>query len=151
MAVLGSGSSILTVTDRGYGKRTRTEDFRGQGRGGRGIIAMKLSDRNGHVVGVRQVVDGEHVMIITNKGSVIRLATTDVSLLGRNTQGVRMVRLGKGDRVQALCNVAEGEQDEEAVAEGAGTVSAADVEAAAEADAEEVGETGADDESTDIE
>jgi DNA gyrase subunit A len=151
MAVLGSGSSILTVTDRGYGKRTRTEDFRGQGRGGRGIIAMKLSDRNGHVVGVRQVVDGEHVMIITNKGSVIRLATTDVSLLGRNTQGVRMVRLGKGDRVQALCNVAEGEQDEEAVAEGAGTVSAADVEAAAEAGAEEVGETGADDESTDIE
>jgi len=110
MAVLDSGSSILSVTEKGYGKRTRTEDYRAQGRGGRGIILTKCTDRNGDVAGIRQVVEGDHVMIITNRGSVIRMATEDVSQLGRNAQGVRMVRLAAEDRVQAVCNVAEADQ-----------------------------------------
>ncbi|NJK90298.1 MAG: hypothetical protein HC923_13535 [Myxococcales bacterium] len=113
MAVLTSGSSILTVTDRGYGKRTRTEDYRAQQRGGRGLILMRCTDKNGDIAGVRQVVEGDHVMIITNRGVVIRMATEDISLLGRNTQGVRLVRLDAEDRVQALCNVAEGEVEQE--------------------------------------
>ncbi len=111
MGILDSGSSILSVTEKGYGKRTRTEEYRAQQRGGRGIILIKASERNGMVVGVRQVMDGEHIMVISNRGVVIRMATEDISLLGRNTQGVRIVRLTSEDRVQAVCAVAESDPE----------------------------------------
>ncbi|MEM1025900.1 MAG: DNA gyrase subunit A [Myxococcota bacterium] len=111
MTVLDSGSAILSVTERGYGKRTPTEEYRGQQRGGRGIILMKVNDRNGAIVGIRQVHEGEHVMIITQQGVVIRMQTNDISLLGRNTQGVRLVRVTKGDTVSAVCSVAQDEEE----------------------------------------
>ena len=124
MAVLDPGASILTVTENGYGKRTATEEYRPQGRGGRGIILMKLSDKNGSVVGIRQVVDDDHIMLITSRGVIIRMIAGDVSRLGRNTQGVRLVRLGKEDRVQAVCNP----EDDEGGEVQAPVESAADVE-----------------------
>ncbi len=112
MTVLDSGSAILAVTEKGYGKRTRTEEYRVQQRGGRGIILIKTGDRNGRVVGVRQVVDEDHIMLITNQGVIIRMAARDISILGRNTQGVRLVRVGKGDIVQAVCHLAEADDED---------------------------------------
>ncbi|MGF1511980.1 MAG: DNA gyrase subunit A [Myxococcota bacterium] len=113
MAVLGERSSIVSVTERGYGKRTPTDDYRVQQRGGRGMILIKLNERNGPVAGVRQVFDDEHLMVITSKGVVIRMSAMDISSLGRNTQGVRLVRVGPGERVAAVCNVAEPDVDGE--------------------------------------
>jgi DNA gyrase subunit A len=112
MAVLDAGASILTVTEHGYGKRTATEEYRPQGRGGRGIILMKLSERNGSVVGIRQVVEDNHIMVITVRGVIIRMVAGDISMLGRNTQGVRLVRLEKDDRVQAVSNLEDDEGEE---------------------------------------
>jgi DNA gyrase subunit A len=110
MAVVDAGAAILAVTENGYGKRTPASEYRPQGRGGRGIILMKQGERNGPVVGVRQVTDNEHLMVITNRGVIIRMIARDISLLGRNTQGVRLVRLGADDRVQAVCGVAENDE-----------------------------------------
>ncbi len=114
MEALGADASILAVTENGYGKRTPVEEYRAQQRGGRGIILMKTGSRNGSVVGIRQVVDEDHVMIITGRGVVIRMLCSDISSMGRNTQGVRLVRLDDEDRVRALANLEEAEEDEEA-------------------------------------
>jgi DNA gyrase subunit A len=113
MAVLDPGATILTVTENGYGKRTNTEEYRLQGRAGRGIILMKAGGgRNGDVVAVKQVTDDDHVMLITNKGVIIRMECRAISVLGRNTQGVRLVRVGKDDRVQAVSMLEDPEEDE---------------------------------------
>ncbi len=111
MAVLDPGASILTVTENGYGKRTQTDEYRLQGRAGRGIILIRAGDRNGDVVAVRQVTDDDHVMIITNRGVIIRMECRDISVLGRNTQGVRLVRLGADDRVQAVSMLEDPDDD----------------------------------------
>ena len=112
MTVLDAGAAILTVTENGFGKRTRTEEYRIQQRGGRGIILIKTGDRNGDVVGVRQVVDEDHIMLITDGGTMIRMHCSDIPVLGRNTLGVRLVRVGDDERVQALTNLAEDDDDE---------------------------------------
>lgn len=147
MAVLDSGASVLTVTEKGYGKRTAVEEYRLQGRGGRGIICIKASDRNGKVAGVRLVEDDSHIMVITQRGVIIRMVAKDISMLGRNTQGVRLVRLGKEDVVRAICNVEDDEEaTPEAPVEGA---EAAAVEAGAmEAGAVAEEAAGQDDEAT---
>ncbi len=113
MAVIDSAATILVVTDNGYGKRTPTEEYRPQQRGGRGIINVKTGDRNGQVAAVRQVVDTDHVMVITGQGVVIRMAARDISLMGRNTQGVRIVRLDEDDRVNAVCDLVADDEDDE--------------------------------------
>ena len=112
MTVLDAGSAILSVTERGYGKRTKQEEYRVQQRGGRGIILIKTGGRNGQVIGVRQVVDEDHIMLITNQGVIIRMVAKDISVLGRNTQGVRLVRVGKDDVVQAVCHLAEADDED---------------------------------------
>jgi DNA gyrase subunit A len=91
--VLEQGSSVLTVTENGYGKRTEEAEYRVQGRGGKGLITMKTTDRNGLVVGALQVRDDDGVMVITNRGMLIRMLTKDISVIGRNTQGVRLISL----------------------------------------------------------
>jgi DNA gyrase subunit A len=111
MSVLAQGAAILAATVKGYGKRTKTEEYRPQGRGGRGIILIKVTEKNGEVVGVLQVVDEDHVMIITNGGTVIRMRSSDIPIVGRNTQGVRLVRVTGDERVQALTNLAEGDEE----------------------------------------
>ena len=112
MTVLDSGSAILAVTEKGYGKRTRTEEYRVQQRGGRGIILIKTGARNGRVIGVRQVVEDDHIMLITNRGVIIRMVARDISVLGRNTQGVRLVRVTKEDFVQAVCHLADADDED---------------------------------------
>lgn len=102
--------TLLTVCEFGYGKRTALAEYRDQSRGGKGIITIKASDRNGPVVGIRLVKDEDDVMIMTEKGVAIRLPCKDLSVISRNTQGVRMVRLDDGDKVAAIASVVSEEK-----------------------------------------
>ena len=105
--VLTPGSSILTVTEHGYGKRTEEAEYRLQGRGGKGIITIKTTERNGGVVGAVQVSDADHLMIITDKGMLIRMPAKGISVIGRNTQGVRLIGVdGEGEKVVGLSRLA---------------------------------------------
>ncbi len=109
--VLSREGTILTVTENGFGKRTRTEDYREQGRAGKGIITIKTTDRNGPVVGVLQVTDEDDVMIITDRGKIIRLRVKDISVIGRNTQGVRLINPEEQEKVVSVARSAA--RDEE--------------------------------------
>jgi DNA gyrase subunit A len=109
MEVIDPGATILTVTDRGYGKRTRLADYRVQRRGGQGIINIRTSQRNGQVVGVAQVTDGDDVMLITDGGKVLRCPVEGISTMGRATQGVRVMNLSEGESLVAVARLAEGD------------------------------------------
>ena len=98
---------ILTVSENGYGKRTKTEDFPAYGRGGQGVISMQASDRNGAVVGAVQVTDSDEIMLISDKGTLVRTRVDEVSVQGRNTQGVRLIRLKEGESLVGLERVDE--------------------------------------------
>ena len=105
--------TILTVTRNGYGKRTPIEEYRLQGRGGKGIITIKANSRNGPVVGVRQVTDSDELVMIANSGKIIRTSVSDVSIIGRNTQGVRLMRMGDDEYVAGIALLGEEEDDED--------------------------------------
>ena len=109
MEVIHPDSTVLTVTANGYGKRTRIEDYRVQRRGGQGIINIKTTARNGSVVGVTQVVDGDDVMLITDAGKVLRCAVDGISTMGRATQGVRVMNLSTDESLVTVARVAEGD------------------------------------------
>jgi DNA gyrase subunit A len=113
LGVVRPGGTVLTVTRRGFGKRTPIEDYRLQARGGRGIINIKTSERNGPVVGVNFLRREEQVMLITEKGMIIRLNTADIRIIGRNTQGVRLIQLEEGDHLVSVARLAEREDDDE--------------------------------------
>lgn len=98
-------TSLLTVCEHGFGKRTPLAEYRDQSRGGKGVITIKATDRNGPVVGIRLVRDEDDVMIMTEKGITIRLAVDSLHTISRNTQGVRMVRMKDDDRVAAVASV----------------------------------------------
>ncbi len=106
VVVLKNDNSILTVTENGYGKRTAISEYKLQNRGGKGVVAIKTSERNGHVVGALQVVDEDQVMLIANSGKVIRMPMDTVRIIGRNTQGVRLINLEEGEKVVALSMLA---------------------------------------------
>ena len=107
MEVLDEGATILTVTENGFGKRTRTGEYRVQGRGGKGILTIKTTQRNGLVVYACQVTDPDELMIITEQGKIIRLKVADISVIGRNTQGVKLIDLAEGEKVVAVAKVIE--------------------------------------------
>ena len=98
---------ILSVSENGYGKRTKVEDFPVYGRGGQGVIGMQTSDRNGAVVGAVQVSDSDEIMLISDKGTLVRTRVEEVSVQGRNTQGVRLIRLKEGEKMVGLEQVDE--------------------------------------------
>jgi len=93
---------ILTATERGYGKRTPVDEFPLQGRGGQGVIGIQTSNRNGRTVGALQVRDDDEIMLISMNGTLVRTAVSDISIMGRNTQGVRLIRVGNDDRLVGL-------------------------------------------------
>ncbi|MBI5050026.1 MAG: DNA gyrase subunit A [Nitrospirae bacterium] len=105
-------TTLLTVTENGYGKKTVSEEYRVQSRGGKGIITIKISPRNGKVVGILQVTDEDEIMIIAISGKLIRLKASNISTIGRNTQGVRLINLDEGDKVVSVARVAESEKEE---------------------------------------
>jgi len=113
MEILTLGFNILTVSEGGYGKRTEMDEYRLQSRGGKGIITMKTTDKTGRVVGGQQVTEDDQLMLISNKGKIIRMRIKDIRIIGRNTQGVRLIELEEGERVVSLARLAEKEEDED--------------------------------------
>ena len=107
MDILREGATILTVTENGYGKRTRTDEYRRQARGGKGILTIKTTERNGPVIYSCQVTDEDQLMIITGHGKIIRLRASDISVIGRNTQGVKLIDLGEGEKVVSVAKLME--------------------------------------------
>ena len=112
MEILNQGASILTVAENGFGKRTAMEEYRLQSRGGKGVITMKTTDKTGRVIGVQQVTDIDQLMMITNRGKIIRLRVKDIRTIGRNTQGVRLIEMSDDERVVSLARLAEQEDEE---------------------------------------
>lgn len=105
------GLQILTVTEKGYGKRTPIDEYRVQGRGGSGIITMKITEKNGPVVAVREVVDEDDIIIASNQGTVIRTRVSEISEVGRIAQGVILISLGAGEHVGAVAKIVDKEED----------------------------------------
>jgi DNA gyrase subunit A len=104
---------ILTATANGYGKRTPVQDFPVQGRGGQGVIAIQTSDRNGDTVGALRVADDDEIMLISSNGTLVRTGVEDISIMGRNTQGVRLIRVESGQRLVGLARIEAIEDDDE--------------------------------------
>jgi DNA gyrase subunit A len=104
-------ATILTVCENGYGKRTRVDEYPIQHRGGSGVITIKTTERNGQVVKVYQVTDDDNLMIITDTGRIIRLRIADISVIGRNTQGVRLINVDPGEKAGGVCRLMEQEDE----------------------------------------
>jgi DNA gyrase subunit A len=118
LIVIGEGH-ILTASEHGYGKRTPLEDFPVHGRGGQGVIALQTTERNGATVGAVQVTPGQELMLISSTGTLVRTPVDEVSIVGRNTQGVRLIRLAEGERltgIEQIDETLEGAQGAEEVA-----------------------------------
>jgi DNA gyrase subunit A len=113
MEIVRDDSTILTVTKNGYGKRSTLEDYRSQGRGGKGIITIKITDKNGRVAGMAQVSTEDEIILITSNGKVIRIRAKDISVQGRNTQGVRLFDIEEDDNVVSFAKVAERDDEKE--------------------------------------
>jgi len=105
---------VLVATENGYGKRTKAEQYRLQKRGGSGVINIKTSERNGRAVGMMTVSDTDEVVLITTGGKIIRSPVSGISVIGRNTQGVRLISLKKGDKVGAIALAGQREENGEA-------------------------------------
>jgi len=109
--VVDPEGTLLAFSALGYGKRTPMDDYRRQGRGGKGIITMRVTDKTGPVIGVRMVHDDDDIMLITDGGKVIRTPVKGISVIGRNTQGVRLIDLGEGEQVVGVARLAEKETE----------------------------------------
>ena len=107
MAVVRSGGAVLTVTEHGYGKRTELDEYRSQSRGGVGIISIHTTVRNGRVAGIEYMEEEDELMLITQKGKVLRMDTKDIRPIGRATQGVRLIEIDDHDRVVSLARLRE--------------------------------------------
>ena len=114
--IIADEGYVLTATANGYGKRTPVDEYPAHGRGGQGVIAIQTSDRNGDVVGAVLVGDDDEIMLITNGGTLVRTRVAEVSVVGRNTQGVRLIKLDKGEQLVGLERIVDldnGEEEEE--------------------------------------
>jgi DNA gyrase subunit A len=111
MDVLAPGGTILSVTEQGYGKRTELGEYRVQSRGGIGIINIQTSDRNGKVIGVLQVRDDDELMLITQQGKILRMASNTIRAIGRATQGVRLIDIEGDDRAVSIARIEEQDDD----------------------------------------
>ncbi|MFO1389002.1 DNA gyrase subunit A [Cellvibrio sp.] len=107
MVIPMENGQVLTVSENGYGKRTEVGDFPAKGRGSQGVIGMQTTERNGQLVGAVQVFDGEEIMLISDQGTMVRTRVDEVSVLSRNTQGVRLIKLKEGERMQGLERIEE--------------------------------------------
>jgi DNA gyrase subunit A len=106
-------STLFTVTENGFGKRTELTEYRRQSRGGKGVITIKTNERNGCVVDIKQVTDENDLMLITDQGKIIRMPVAGFSVIGRNTQGVRLMVTEETERIVAVARLAEKEETDE--------------------------------------
>ncbi len=104
LAIVDEGM-VLTATENGYGKRTEIGEFPVQGRGGQGVIAIQTTERNGRTVGAVQVREDDEIMLISSSGTLVRTPVADISVMGRNTQGVRLIRVESGQRLVGLARI----------------------------------------------
>ncbi|MVW75711.1 DNA gyrase subunit A [Pseudomonas xionganensis] len=132
MLIPEAGAQILTASERGYGKRTAMAEFPRRGRGGQGVIAMVSNERNGALVGAVQVLDGEEIMLISDQGTLVRTRVSEVSSLGRNTQGVTLIKLAKDEKLVGLERVQEPSVEDEDELPGDEDATEAGVEAQAD-------------------
>ncbi len=117
MELLQPGHTILTVTENGFGKRSPLEDYREQNRGGQGIITIKTTARNGPVVGILQVSHEDEIMLITSAGKILRMHVKGIPIMGRNTQGVRLMAPGEDEKVASIARLADRDEESEAAVE----------------------------------
>lgn len=113
MAIAKEGTSVLTATSQGFGKRTKVEEYRIQSRGGKGIINVKVTSKNGEAVGLKTVNDTDEIMIITEKGMIVRCSVKDIRDTGRSAQGVHLIKLDPDDKVSSIAQVVPEEKEEE--------------------------------------
>lgn len=118
LIIAGEGH-VLTATEKGYGKRTEMEDFPIHGRGGQGVIAIQTTERNGNVVAATLVGEGDEIMLITSGGTLVRTKVDEISIVGRNTQGVRLISLSEGESLSGLERIVDVHDDAEAGIEAA--------------------------------
>jgi DNA gyrase subunit A len=104
--------SLLTITEHGFGKRTTLKEYRTQGRAGKGLINIKVNEKTGKVVDVLPVADDDELMLITATGTMLRMKVSDIKTTGRNTQGVRSIRMKGEDRVVGVAHIAAREEEE---------------------------------------
>ncbi len=109
--ISGSTATLLAITENGFGKRTELDEYRVQTRGGKGVLTYKITPKTGDIVGIRIVVDSDDVMLITDTGTIIRISAADISILGRSTQGVTLMRTNEG-KVVSIEKVPEEKEDE---------------------------------------
>ena len=112
MALVNPKADILTVTGLGFGKRSKFEEYRVQSRGGKGVINIKVTDRNGPVVGAKTVTDRDEVMLVTQEGMMVRAPVKDVRLTGRAAQGVRLISVKGKDSVASVARVAPKDEED---------------------------------------
>ncbi len=112
LVVAQSEGTILTATENGYGKRTNIEEYRVSGRGGQGVISIQVNERNGKVVRALQVSDGDEAMLITDKGTLVRFKVDELSIIGRNTQGVRLINVSSGELVVGMQRIVDIEEED---------------------------------------
>ena len=111
MLVIRNATTLMVVTEKGFGKRSEIEDYRLSRRGGKGVITVKTSDRNGKLIAMKEVNDADELVIITTGGMVIRQAVKELRVMGRNTQGVRLIRLNEGDDIADIARVIPEEEN----------------------------------------
>jgi DNA gyrase subunit A len=116
MIAVKGDASLLVATQNGYGKRSPITEYRITGRGGKGIITMKVTEKTGPVMGVVQVFADDEVMLVTDRGRLIRLRVSDIRIVGRNTQGVKLLDVDDGERVVSIARVLEADNGETPVA-----------------------------------
>ncbi|MCK4501976.1 MAG: DNA gyrase subunit A, partial [Desulfuromonadales bacterium] len=116
MVVVKRDASLLVVTENGYGKRTNIDEYRVQSRGGKGVITIKTSERNGRVVAIRMVDDDSDLMFITNRGKLLRTKASNIRSISRNTQGVRMMVLEDDELIVSVAKLAEKDSEDGAAA-----------------------------------
>ena len=113
MLIVKREGSILVATEKGFGKRTNLEDYREQNRGGKGVITIKTTDKVGKLIGIMEAIDGDDLMLITDKGIMIRQPVNQIRTIGRNTQGVKLARLDEGTKISSATRILNEEEEEE--------------------------------------
>ena len=115
LVIVSGDDPILTATDKGFGKRTDINDYRITGRGGQGVISIQVNERNGNVIGALQTSEESELFLISNKGTLVRTKVAEISLVGRNTQGVRLIRLAESENLISMQSIVESEDSSEEV------------------------------------
>ena len=112
MLIVKREGSVLVVTNKGYGKRSNLEDYRKQNRGGKGVITIKESKKVGHLISIMEALDSDDLMLITDRGIMIRQPVKQIRTIGRNTQGVRLAKLDEGTNISSAIRIFKEEEEE---------------------------------------